>query len=377
MMTGVWPAKHGIENNISFDPEGRNLNGWNWYAEDIRVPTLWKVAADAGLTVGSISWPVSVAAPGIHFGIPEYWRAVTRDDLKLVKAISTPGLLSELEKDLGRYILDLDDSIPGDWMRTRYAEAILKKKKADVFTLHLAALDHLEHAAGPFSPEAFATLEAIDEMVGVLEKAMLQTHPDGTIAIVSDHGFARTDHQLHLAVAFVQAGLITPNAKRTSLSMPAITDWKAQVWSAGGSALIMLRDPKDEITRNAVRRLLSELAADARNGIAKVLDRVEISKLGGGTSAEFVVDMKPGYLVGPALEGPMVRSIKPGGTHGYSPVHPEMNASLFLSGKLIEKGTQWGEVDMRSIAPTLAKCLGLTLPSADLPPLKGIRARVQ
>jgi predicted AlkP superfamily pyrophosphatase or phosphodiesterase len=40
MMTGVRPAKHGICENTTFDPLGRNLNGWYWYSEAIQVPTL-------------------------------------------------------------------------------------------------------------------------------------------------------------------------------------------------------------------------------------------------------------------------------------------------------------------------------------------------
>src|SRR5579871_2773433 len=48
LVTGVWPEKHGILNNPTFDPERRNLGGWYWYAEDIKVPTLWDAAKAAG-----------------------------------------------------------------------------------------------------------------------------------------------------------------------------------------------------------------------------------------------------------------------------------------------------------------------------------------
>ncbi len=47
LMTGVWPAKHGILANQTFDPLQKNHEGWYWYAEDIRVPTLWDAAAAA------------------------------------------------------------------------------------------------------------------------------------------------------------------------------------------------------------------------------------------------------------------------------------------------------------------------------------------
>ena len=41
LITGVWPARHGVLGNTTFDPLGKNQGGWYWYAEDIKVPTLW------------------------------------------------------------------------------------------------------------------------------------------------------------------------------------------------------------------------------------------------------------------------------------------------------------------------------------------------
>src|SRR3984885_11675955 len=67
ILTGVWPVKHHIYSDVVFDPLDRNLAGWMWYAQDIAVPTLWQAASKAGLVVGSVSWPVSVAAQGIAY----------------------------------------------------------------------------------------------------------------------------------------------------------------------------------------------------------------------------------------------------------------------------------------------------------------------
>src|SRR5580692_171184 len=75
LMTGVWPTRHGIAANVTFDPLGKNEAGWFWYSEDIRVPTLWEAAAKAGYVTGSVSWPVTVGAHGISWLVPEYWRA--------------------------------------------------------------------------------------------------------------------------------------------------------------------------------------------------------------------------------------------------------------------------------------------------------------
>ena len=42
--TGVSPDKHGIVNNVVFDPFEKNEGGWYWYASAIRVPTVWDAA---------------------------------------------------------------------------------------------------------------------------------------------------------------------------------------------------------------------------------------------------------------------------------------------------------------------------------------------
>ncbi|HEX2760316.1 MAG TPA: hypothetical protein VHM27_07370, partial [Rhizomicrobium sp.] len=57
------------------------------------------------------------------------------------------------------------------------------------------------------------------------------------------------------------------------------------------------------------------------------------------------------------------------GTHGYFPTHPEMRATFILSGPSVAKRGSLGEVDMRDIAPTLAKILEVSLPDADGKPL--------
>lgn len=355
ILTGVWPAKHHIVSNVVFDPLDRNLAGWMWYAEDIAVPTLWQAASKAGLVVGSVSWPVSVGAPGIAYDVPEYWRAskFPGEDLKLLRAISTPGLIAEIEKQAGPYITDLDDAENGDRQRTRYAVAILKNKHAQFMTVHLASLDHLEHAFGPFSPEANATLEQIDREVGELEDAA----PGATICVLSDHGFTRTDHNFNLVAAFAEAGLVTMTNKK-------VTDWKAYPDLEAGSAAIILKDPKDEETRAKLDKLLHRLAADPKNGIAQILDANQIVKFGGRPDAAFWVDMQSNFSV-VATD----RAAKVGGTHGYAPSNPQLLASFFIAGKNIKPAVDLGEIDIRSIAATLAKAMSVPFTTADLPAL--------
>ena len=374
IVTGVWPAKHGIYTNTTFDPLGMNFEGWYWYSEDIAVPTLWEAAAKAGMTVGSVSWPVSVGAKGIRYNVPEYWRAPQgADDLKVVRAVSTPGLVAEIAKDAGPYNNDIDDAIPGDLARTRYAVWILRHGKPQFMTVHLAALDHLQHATGPFSPESNSSLEQIDEMLGQLEDAARSVFPDYAVCVVSDHGFSRIDHSLNLMRAFADEGLVTLGPGSGFRGAPLVLDWKAFPKVDGGSAAILLKDPKDEATRIKVEQLLRRLAANPANGIAQILDRKAIAAMGGNPEAAFWVDMQINFSV-VNKAGELVIATK-GGTHGYAPTHPELLASFFMAGPAVGNGLTLGEIDLRSIAPTLAAYLGFPFPSADLKPLALAGAR--
>lgn len=360
ILTGVWPVKHHIYSNVVFDPLDRNLAGWTWYAEDIAVPTLWDAAAKAGRIVGSVSWPVSVAAPGIRYNVPEYWRApkFPGEDLKLLRALSTPGLIAEIEKEVGPYVTDLDDAVQGDRQRTRYAASILRHKHAQLMTVHLASLDHLEHGFGPFSPEANATLEQIDQEVGELENAARESSRDMVVCVLSDHGFTRTDHNFNLVAKFVEEGLVTMSAAKK------VADWKAYPDLEAGSAAIILKDPKDEATRVRVGNLLRRLAENPANGIAQILDPRQIAAFGGRPDAAFWIDMQSNFSV-IATDRPN----KVGGTHGYAPSNPQLLASFFIAGSKIKPAVDLGEIDMRSIAATLAKAMGIPFPSAELPAL--------
>jgi predicted AlkP superfamily pyrophosphatase or phosphodiesterase len=359
LVTGVWPAKHGILANTTFDPLQQNQGGWYWYAEDIRVPTLWDVAAAAGRTTASIQWPVTVGAH-ITWDIPEFWRASTPDDAKLLRAVSTRGLLEEAKAELGEYRGGIDTSAQADENRGRYTEWILEKKHPAFLTLHLSALDHIEHETGPFSPESIAVLEIIDATIGRIRATAERLAPGRAyIAVVSDHGFVRTDSQLNLFPLFRDAKLITVNDKGK------ITDWKAMPWVTGGSAAIVLKDPTDAETLSQVRDLLAKVASDPANGVDRILEAEELHKRGGYPSASFFVGLKPGWRTGSTADGPVLSKIKVGGTHGAMPDLPELRASFFLVGPGVPPGKSLGTIDMRDVAPTLAHEMGLSLPSAD------------
>lgn len=364
LITGVWPVKHGIPNNPTFDPLQKNMGGWYWYSSDIKVRTLWDAVHDKGGKVASLSWPVSVGARAIDYNVPEYWRVpeLHDEDIKLVRALTTPGLVAELEKRTGLPLVQADgESVEEDVGRTRFAAALIAAKHPQFTTVHLRGLDHVEHGSGPGSPEANAALETLDAAVGKLVDAARKAQPETVIAIVSDHGFEKIEHSVNLIAPFLQAGLITMDGAK-------VKSWEAEPWG-GASAAIVLARPDDAALKAKVSNLLKDLAAKSELGIAQVIDAGEIARMGGTPMASFWVDFKGGYTMGTNPAAPPVGPGTVKGTHGYFPTHPEMRATLILSGPSISKRGSLGEVDMRDIAPTLAKILNVPLPDADGKPL--------
>lgn len=361
LVTGVWPAKHGIYSNSVFDPLQKNADGWYWYNEDLHAETLWDAAKKAGRKTASVQWPVTVGAKSVDWLIPEVWRAGTPEDAKLLRALCTPGLLAEIAPKLGDYRGGFDATPEADALRGKYAEWILENKHPAILTLHLLGLDHEEHESGPFSAESIAVLERLDAVIGSLrETADRVFRGHAFVAVVSDHGFTKVEKQLNLFAAFLEAKFFTLNDKGK------IADWKALPWETGGSAAIVLKDSNDQATFIAVRDLLNKLATDSTNGIDRVLTSEELHERGGYPNASFFVGLKPGWKTVASLTGPLIsKTAHSMGTHGELPDLPDLRSSFFLVGPGVPANKHLGLIDMRSIAPTLAHVVGLSLPGAD------------
>lgn len=365
LITGVAPSLHGISNNTTFDPLQKNFGGWYWYASDIKVPTLWDAVHGKGEVVGSVSWPVSVGARSVTYNVPEVWRAGTADDLKLVEALSSPGLIADLEKSTNTPLSKLLNETPqSDAVRASYAAALIALKHPEFTTLHLVSLDHFEHVYGPGSTEAADTLNTIDTIVGSLIADARKAELDLVVAIVSDHGFAPISEDSNLMVPFVEAGLITLDEKTGKISA-----WDAMPWGAGGSAAVVLARPDDKALQKKVADLLKKLATDPKSGIARIADAKTVKAMGGAKEASFFVDFKLGVEMGNKTTGAVITASPGNGTHGYFPDHPEMNATFIINGPNVAVNKSLGVIDMRDIAPTLAKIMDVPLPSATGKPL--------
>lgn len=359
LITGVTPAVHGIYDNRLVDPENRSNGAWRWYARQINAPNLLAATTARGLRAGSVYWPATVGLKA-DYVLPEFWRSDHPEGLELLRALSTPAsLIDAVEAARGR---PLDYPLT-DESRLDVALFILRTFRPHLLAVHFIELDAAQHRAGPSSSEARTALARLDGYVARLLDLVDRTglRDRTVVAIVSDHGFAPTEHQLQPNAALKQAGLLTVNDRG------AIIDWRAYFHSTGGSGFLFLRDPTDEATRSRVGALLRELAARPETGIETVWSAEDLRRLGAYPDAAFGIGMRPGYYTSNGHDGLIVRSANRGG-HGFRPTLEAMRAALIVSGPRLARRGNLGVVRMTQIAPTIAQMLGLGLsPQADRP----------
>lgn len=348
IVTGAFPTKHGILFNHPFDPFCHNKGAWYWHAKDINMLTLWDAAANAGLIVSNVEWPVTVGA-NIGINIPQYWGC----EEERFRSICSPNLITEMERTLGSYPYHDHFTINGDIERTKFNEYILINKKPDFHLCYFSGLDTQQHDTGPYSQEAFDILEKIDELIGrMINTANEYSNRRATICVVSDHGFAPINSIVNVNVALKEAGLIRTNESGE------LVEWDAFAWSSGGSTTIMLRNRDDEVYER-VKIILNHLQDDTEYGIDRVIEDKD--------NYSFLVGLRAGYCFKDGFDGPVFAKYEHwhGGGHGYLPDMIEMDASFFIVGNEIPAGVCLGRIDMRDIAPTLARLLNIALLSAE------------
>jgi predicted AlkP superfamily pyrophosphatase or phosphodiesterase len=374
MLTGALPARSGIYFN---QPKGSH-GEWNWFAANIKTPTLWQGLHRQGLTSAAVEWPVSVGAE-INWNCPEIWSVDHPDDrITEARKYATPGLVAELEANAtgkldstnmsdGRFSLDENAG--------RIAGYIFRKYKPAFLALHFAEVDGEEHDQGRDGDSVRLALECNDRAIGdILEAIQLSGLKDSTtIIIVGDHGFATINT------------LFRPNM--------LIRHVPAKFVAAGGSAFLYANptasiDDRRRIIRQ-VKAALDSLPSAQRKRF-RIMDRPELDQLGADSAAILALSGVPGLVFSGGLAatnhavnyGPGTTAAQQaqdglfvpvtGGHHGYDPRLPAMYTGFIAAGAGIRKGQHITELRETDIAPLVARLLGVTFTCPDGKLVEGI-----
>lgn len=365
LVTGVSPAKHGVLANNVFDrSRGQQvqliLDPVFGKEELVRVPTVYDVAHRAGLSTAALAWPAVKGARTLDWLVPDMH---TRDGFE---QFCTPGLLDRLRAagiPVDRYGAWLSEPAGGakrDWLWTEAALYLLRRHRPNLMVIHYVEMDHVLHRYGPGTGDDLWVATYTDHCLRHLwegAKAALGPGARLTLIVTSDHGFFETNRSINLGVFFKQLSL--PDSIRT-----------IAISQGGAAAIYLVGEGVDDRVRREVSEELKKV-----EGAERVFLPGEFVTLGQPTPDEspwapdIWVAARRGYAFSGSASGDaVVTEVSPRGTHGYLPDHPDMRGVFYAIGAGVKPG-KLGKVDNRSVAPTIARLLGLELPDAESPPV--------
>ncbi|SIO62492.1 Predicted pyrophosphatase or phosphodiesterase, AlkP superfamily [Singulisphaera sp. GP187] len=359
LMTGVHPETHGVLFNGGLErssvTKAVHVNPKKTQQELVKVPLLFDVIKEAGLTSAAINWPCTRGSTSIDDNFPDVPDEIQHSSPRLVKELTESGVLRHF-KDGG--------SIVRDEVWTDAACHVIRQRKPRLLAFHLLNLDSTHHKYGPNSAPGYTAAALCDAMVGRVVKAIDDAglRDRTTIFVVADHGFAAIQKSISPNAVLRREGLITVEKGK-------ITSARAMVIPEGGTGLVYLTDP-ETATQDAetVRRLFQ-----GAEGIVAVLGPDDFARYHMPTPAthkdmaNLILVAKDGYTVGGSTAGDeFVVENKAGntGSHGFVSTEPKMNAIFVASGSGIKPGVKLKSLDNSDVAPTAARLLGVPLKQA-------------
>jgi predicted AlkP superfamily pyrophosphatase or phosphodiesterase len=368
LVTGVGPGRHGVFGNSYFDRQKQEVvrlipDPHFDKDEFVKAPTVYDVAHRAGLKTAGIIWPASRNAKTLDWTVPD---CMTKE---LWDKYGTASWLDELRRE--GIPVDLQETwckAPGggvqrDWMYARMTAQVIRKHRPRLVLLHLVEADHVQHAKGPRTPDAYWVCSYIDDRVrDVVEAVDAAGLRDRTaFFIVSDHGFMGYTKSVNLNVRLKKEGLIR-------LEGDKVASRQAFAVTQGGAAFVYVLDAdrRAEIIAR-LKTIFAEL-----EGVKAVFDEREFEKLGhvppsrDPREPDLLLAPKDGYTFDGKTAGDAVVEEGPlKGVHGQLPDDPQMHAIFVASGAGIRPGARLGLVRSVDVAPTAARLLGLRMENVE------------
>lgn len=348
IVTGVYPAKHGIFYNALFEKDEATKGQIYWRFDQITSPTLWEVTQNAGMKAASVNWPVSVGAPTV-FNISDVGAKGQKvmEDSTRPAGISTV-LKQKLFNNASAIKIGVDKNVAS------IAAWVIKTEKPNFLTVHLLGMDHEQHVHGRNGPEVEHGIVRADSAVGVIRQAIAEAGiKDKTLLIVTgDHGFYDVTTTVSPNVWLKQWGV-----------MESEHDWKAKFHTAGGGAFMFLKDKNDVATLKTVMSKLNSLP-EAEKKYFSLVERKKLNSIGADPDVVLALTGTNGASFSARTNALPVDKGK-GGTHGYFPDTRNIQTGFVAEGKGLRKQTKIHEMDLRDISTIVVEYLGLSMPTSE------------
>lgn len=169
LVTGLYPAHHGLVNNDFYDPKRKEFykssnkakaEDGSWYGGT----PLWVLAEQQKMLTASFYWVGSEApVKGIY---PTYYYDYN-EKISINQRIKTVT----------------------NWL------ALSAEKRPHLITFYFPEVDHAAHNFGPDAPETEKAVQVIDSAINQLQLAVKATGLKVDFILVSDHGMVKVDTQ--------------------------------------------------------------------------------------------------------------------------------------------------------------------------------------
>jgi predicted AlkP superfamily pyrophosphatase or phosphodiesterase len=348
MVTGVRADEHGLLTNGTIVHTGAwppvKVEPLIEKEKMVHVPTVYDAAYAAGLTTAQVDWVAINKARTITWAFSEWASAdgpLERE--MLARGVITASDLQGFEKA---------NILFRDQIWTRAAAYLIRQHQPDLLLFHLLSLDSVHHQYGPNTLAGRAAIAFLDSCV---EKIVTAVREAGladrtTFLIVADHGFKAYTKIVRPGNALDAAGL----------------KGKAYVMPEGGTAFVYIDPSQAAELVPQVRRALEGV-----EGIDRIIGVEEYAALGlprpdqDPQFGQLLLSAKSGYSFSGATGGPVTAEAPQlSGSHGYLASDPDMNPIFIAAGAGVRAGAKLDRVSNLDLAPTIARLLGVSLPTA-------------
>src|SRR5581483_5262359 len=198
IVTGVDASRHGLLVNGTITGTGAwppvKVEPWIPKEQMVKAPTVYDAAHAAGLTTAQVDWVAIKSAPTITWEFPEIPSTEGAIEREMIAAHEIDA---ESVQQFGKFNIFRRDEI---W--TDAAIHILRAHKPNLLLFHLLSLDATHHTYGPRSLAGMGAMAFLDSCVARIMAAF-----NGTVIIVSDHGFKQVKNQIHVSNALEEMHL--------------------------------------------------------------------------------------------------------------------------------------------------------------------------
>ena len=360
LITGCFPVRTGIANNLVFAPESRPIP-WHWERAHNREPDdLLFASKRAGLSTASVFWPGTGHHSACDFLIPEYWPQGLGDTVEaaMTRMGSSSKVLEILQK---KPCPDLSLHPLADEFAMSWGCQLLQRYHPDVLLLHPANLDEAKHKYGIYGLHVSQALREVDGWIGRLFHIVEENGDEAVtnFVLTSDHG------QLDVRKVFLPNVSLRDGGFIRTDDAGNLVNWDAFCLPAGMCFEVRLRDPADKNTKNRLYELLENWSIYGVTRIWTKEEAEEEEHLSSGF--DFFCEMDGETAVSGAFTGEILRfrgKGDPAATHGY---HPDRGPqpTFLCKGPSFAEDLIIPQCSLTDEAPTLAEAMGISLPRAE------------